>query len=228
VPQWPEVQNPIRITHFGYHVKGPVDNPWFKEKWDCFDVHKDVVAAPHDFANMPSPGQRWPALRELLRGKTRLLFYAGWVLNASVVSGRAGPGWQGGWVLACRRAGPAALPQQPMCQLSGGGRREHRQTATGPNEPPGYCAPAAAAAAAAGQGWAGLASAAGAAEGRLRCLVQGAHHTRPYYSFGLRQELSRQFSNSSDPGIIFTPHLHDKYHEAIRRAARLSPLPAPL
>jgi hypothetical protein len=72
------VQNPIRITHFGYHVKGPAHNPWFKNSWDCFDVHKDVVAAPHDSHSLPAAGYQWPPLRQLLNNKTRLMLYR-WV-----------------------------------------------------------------------------------------------------------------------------------------------------
>ncbi len=77
------MQNPIRITHFGYHIKGPVDNPWFKDRWDCFDAHKDIVAAPHDATFAPGRGYKWPPLRQLLRDKTRLVFYSGWVENAT-------------------------------------------------------------------------------------------------------------------------------------------------
>jgi hypothetical protein len=84
--QWPEVQNPIRITHWGYHIKGPARNPWFKREWDCFDVHKDVVAAPHDATFQPPAGYQWPPLKQLLRGKTRLMMYSGWVENKTFVA----------------------------------------------------------------------------------------------------------------------------------------------
>jgi hypothetical protein len=78
--QWPEVQNPIHITHFGYHIKGPVENEWFKKHWDCFDVHKDIVAAPHDAGNLPALGAHWPSpLGDFLRNKTYLMMYSGWV-----------------------------------------------------------------------------------------------------------------------------------------------------
>ncbi len=71
------MQNPIRITHFGYHIKGPVENKWFKKEWDCFDVHKDIVAAPHDagFLLRDPREVRWPPLAQLLKSKTKLMMY---------------------------------------------------------------------------------------------------------------------------------------------------------
>jgi hypothetical protein len=88
------VQNPIRITHFGYHIKGPVKNSWFKEHWNCFDVHKDIVAVPHDAANLPRQDATWPSsLAELLRNKTYLMMYSGWVdVNHVRAALRCAPG----------------------------------------------------------------------------------------------------------------------------------------
>jgi hypothetical protein len=84
------VQNPIRITHFGYHVNGPAPNPWFKGKWDCFDVHKDVVAPAHDGPLLPPPNGSWPEdMAQFLRSKRILLLYSGW-LDLDGVRGEVG------------------------------------------------------------------------------------------------------------------------------------------
>jgi hypothetical protein len=37
-----------------------------------------------------------------------------------------------------------------------------------------------------------------------------------YYSFGIRQQLSRALANSSDPGIVFTEHLGTKYLDTLK------------
>lgn len=75
-----DLANPIRVVHFGYHVTGRQHDPWLKHTWDCFDVHKDVVAAPLDTMNPPKPGHQWPAdLEQYVRSKSKLLMYSGWV-----------------------------------------------------------------------------------------------------------------------------------------------------
>jgi hypothetical protein len=106
------VQNPIRITHFGYHIKGPVENKWFKKEWDCFDVHKDIVAAPYDSFSLKDPHKplAWPPLRSLLQNKTRLFMYR-WDAAAAPAAAGSGAGarakcedWgaPGAGVTACR------------------------------------------------------------------------------------------------------------------------------
>ena len=48
-------------------------------------MHKDVVAAPHDATFQPPLGYQWPPLKQLLRGKTRLVMYSGWIENKTYV-----------------------------------------------------------------------------------------------------------------------------------------------
>jgi hypothetical protein len=75
-----DLSNPIRVVHFGYHVQGRQHDPWLKHTWDCFDVHKDVVAAPLDTMNPPKAGHQWPVdLEQYIRSKSKLLMYSGWV-----------------------------------------------------------------------------------------------------------------------------------------------------
>jgi hypothetical protein len=89
-----DLANPIRVVHFGYHVAGRQHDPWLKQEWDCFDAHKDVVAAPLDTMNPPKPGHQWPAdLEQYIRSKSKLLMYSGWVPTDYVgwmPGGRAG------------------------------------------------------------------------------------------------------------------------------------------
>jgi hypothetical protein len=107
-PEWPEVQNPIRITHFGYHVDGPADNPWFRGRWRCYDAHKDVVAPPHDGGLLPPAGGAWPAdTAEFLRSKRLLLLYTGW-LDLDGVRGQVG-------APAARGPGPGAALRAVCC-----------------------------------------------------------------------------------------------------------------
>ncbi|KAL4451657.1 hypothetical protein ABPG75_007319 [Micractinium tetrahymenae] len=73
----------IRIVHFGYHTTpshyGPMGH--LGPEYGCFHPLRDVVATPHDgHTDVCLEAMENVSLEELLKGKTRLFFFAGGVL----------------------------------------------------------------------------------------------------------------------------------------------------